>query len=74
MRKNKINILILKKNLFNKKLFNYKNLINLVNNYCIVRVLNPTNYNVIKFAHLGLSMYFNDFMIFILGQNSHLMF
>lgn len=65
MRKNKINILILKKNLFNKKLFNQKNLINLVNNYCIVRVLNPTNYNVIKFAHLGLSMYFNDFMIFI---------
>ena len=65
MRKNKINILILKKNLFNKKLFNQKNLINLVNNYCIVWVLNPTNYNVIKFAHLGLSMYFNDFMIFI---------
>ena len=65
MRKNKINILILKKKLFNKKLFNQKNLINLVNNYCIVRVLNPTNYNVIKFAHLGLSMYFNDFMIFI---------
>ena len=59
MRKNKINILILKKNLFKKKLFN------LLNNYCIVRMLNPTNFNVIIFAHLGLFMYFNDLMFLI---------
>ena len=65
MRKNKINILILKKNLFQKKLFNYKNLFNLLNNYCIVRMLNPTNFNVIIFAHLGLFMYFNDLMFLI---------